>query len=148
MTPQQQTVVDEARRWIGTPYVHQSSVFGAGTDCLGLLRGIWRAVYGQEPEAIPAYTLDWAEPQGEERLWAAALRHLVAKRLEDEAHGDVLLFRMRSGSVAKHLGVTSDVGAHARFVHAYSKYGVLESALSQPWRRRVVARFAFPEEIN
>lgn len=147
MTPHQQAIVSEARRWIGTPYVHQSSVFGAGADCLGLLRGIWRALYGVEPEVVPAYSMDWSEPQGEERLWDAALRHLILKDRSDEAVGDVLLFRMRAGSVAKHLGVASEVGEHGRFVHAYSRYGVLESALSLPWRRKVVARFSFPQEV-
>ncbi|RDD95564.1 peptidase, partial [Paracoccus pantotrophus] len=28
-------VVQAARGWIGTPYVHQGSAKGAGTDCLG-----------------------------------------------------------------------------------------------------------------
>ena len=65
-----------ARRWIGTPYLHQASVEGAGTDCLGLLRGIWREIHGQEPEPVPAYTPDWSEPAREERLWAAARRLL------------------------------------------------------------------------
>ena len=36
-------VVAEARMWIGTPYVHQASALGAGCDCLGLVRGVWRA---------------------------------------------------------------------------------------------------------
>ena len=35
-------VVAIARAWIGTPYEHQASCLGAGTDCLGLLLGIWR----------------------------------------------------------------------------------------------------------
>lgn len=32
-------IIDAARDWIGTPYVHQASAKGAGCDCLGLLRG-------------------------------------------------------------------------------------------------------------
>ena len=32
-------IVAAARTWIGTPYEHQASCRGAGTDCLGLLRG-------------------------------------------------------------------------------------------------------------
>ena len=60
--------------------------------------------------------------------------------------GDVILFRMRDGAVAKHLGICTRAGRDARFVHAYSGHGVVESALSLPWRRRIVARFAFPEE--
>lgn len=53
-----------ARGWIGTPYRHQASSKAAGADCLGLLRGVWREIYGDEPEAVPAYTPDWSEPQG------------------------------------------------------------------------------------
>lgn len=139
-------IVTEARRWLGTPYCHQASARGAGTDCLGLVRGIWRARFGAEPEIAPPYSRDWSEPQGEERLWQAALRHLRAKPRAEAALGDVVLFRMRNGSVAKHLGIQSALGPAPRFIHAYSGRGVVESALSAPWRRRLVARFAFPEK--
>ncbi|WP_152541132.1 NlpC/P60 family protein [Sulfitobacter noctilucae] len=138
-------IVRAARQWIGTPYVHQSSALGAGCDCLGLLRGIWRERFGAEPEVIPAYTMDWSEPQGDERLWAAAGRHLSAKPRVEAAVGDVLLFRMRGQSVAKHLGVQSAVGAAPSFIHAYTGHGVVESPLSLPWQRRIVARFEFPQ---
>ncbi|WP_151720383.1 NlpC/P60 family protein [Gemmobacter serpentinus] len=137
-------IVAEARGWIGTPYLHQCSVKGAGTDCLGLLRGVWRAVIGAEPEVVPPYTQDWAEPSGAEVLLAAALRHLTEKAVQDEAAGDVLLFRMRDGAIAKHLGLQGGIGAVATFIHAYTGHGVIESPLSAPWRRRIVARFAFP----
>jgi NlpC/P60 family putative phage cell wall peptidase len=137
-------VVTEARSWIGTPYVHQASVKGAGTDCLGLLRGVWRAVIGPEPMVVPAYTSDWDEAAASEVLTAAA-ECLRRKPLADVAVGDVLLFRMRDDFVAKHLGIQSRVGADAAFVHAYSRHAVVESPLSVPWARRVVARFAFPE---
>ena len=43
-----ETVVRAARGWIGTPYHHQASVKGVGTDCLGLVRGVWRELYGCE----------------------------------------------------------------------------------------------------
>ena len=140
--------VDAARGWIGTPYVHQNAVKGAGCDCLGLLRGVWREVFGREPEFVPAYSMDWSEPQGEERLWEAALRHLHPKALGDEASGDVLLFRMRDGAVSKHLGLAGTLGPDASFIHAYSRHGVVESSLSLPWRRRIVARFELPKEFN
>lgn len=139
------SAIAEARLWIGTPYLHQASARGAGTDCLGLLRGIWRAMYGDEPEAVPAYTADWAEPSREEALHDAALRWLRPKPLHPSALGDVLLFRMREGSIAKHLGLQSEIGAHPRFIHSYTGHGVIESSLSLPWQRRIVARFAFPE---
>lgn len=140
-------VVMAARGWIGTPYVHQASCRGAGCDCLGLLRGVWREVLGAEPEVVPGYTPDWSEPTGEERLWAAALRHLRPKALAFPEVGDVLLFRMREGGVAKHLGIQAEIGPVASFIHAYGGHGVVESALTPPWARRIVARFAFPERM-
>ncbi|PJE26970.1 putative phage cell wall peptidase, NlpC/P60 family [Pseudooceanicola antarcticus] len=139
-------VVQAARGWIGTPYLHQASLKGAGTDCLGLLRGVWREVLGQEPAAVPAYTPDWSEPQRQERLWSAARRHLLPREGAPQP-GDVLLFRMRAGAVAKHLGILAQGGAYPTFIHAYSGHAVLESPLSQPWRRRIVASFAFPDEV-
>jgi NlpC/P60 family putative phage cell wall peptidase len=143
VTPLQAAVVAEARAWIGTPYVHQASCRGAGTDCLGLLRGVWRVVVGAEPEPIPAYTPDWGEAGGREVLLSAALR--VMQPAHVPAPGDVLLFRMRDSSIAKHLGVAVGIGPKATFIHAYTGHGVVESPLSGPWARRVVARFQFPE---
>lgn len=136
-------VVQEARRWIGTPYRHQAAQLGSGCDCLGLVRGVWRTLYGSEPETPPPYTPDWSEPQGEERLWDAALRHL--EPADQAGVGDVVLFRLRNGAVAKHLGIQSMVGQAPRLIHAYSGRGVVESPLSPPWARRIVARFRFPD---
>ena len=140
-------VVAEARLWIGTPYLHQASVRGAGTDCLGLIRGVWRAVLGAEPEAVPAYTADWSEPSRREDLLEAGGRWLRAKPVARMVPGDVLLFRMRDGSVAKHLGILSAPAPQAAFVHAYTGHGVVESPLSDPWVRRIAACFAFPDGV-
>lgn len=134
-------IVTVARGWIGTPYRHQASTKGAGTDCLGLLRGVWRALYGAEPEPIPAYSGDWDEVSKTDVLRAAAERHLVMRAGGVPLAGDVVLFRMRRGAVAKHLGICSGPD---HFVHAYSGHGVVESPLSLPWRRRIDAVFAFP----
>jgi len=136
-------IADLARGWIGTPYVHQASAKGAGTDCLGLLRGIWREVYGAEPMAIPPYSMDWSEAGGREELRAAADDLLIPKVLTDAAAGDVLLFRMRAGAVAKHLGIQGRV-QNPSFIHAYFGHAVVESALTDPWQRKIVARYRFP----
>jgi NlpC/P60 family putative phage cell wall peptidase len=135
-----------ARAWIGTPYRHQASRQFAGTDCLGLLRGVWRGLFGAEPEVVPPYTQDWAEPQGEEALLKAALRHLRPSTAA-LAPGDVLLFRMRAGAIAKHIGICGSSGAAPTFIHAYSGHSVTESALSAPWQRKIAARFVFPEGV-
>ena len=137
-------VVAEARLWLGTPYRHQASLRGAGTDCLGLLRGVWRQIYGQEPEVVPPYTSDWSEPSGQEDMIAAARRWLVEKPLTRDDDGDVLIFRMRPGAVAKHVAIAAHQSKQPTIIHAYSGYAVVETALSAPWARRVAARFEFP----
>lgn len=144
MSVRRDQIVALARSWIGTPYRHQGSAKGAGSDCLGLIRGVWRDLHGLEPEDVPAYSLDWSEPQRDEALWRAARRHMVEKPAVRMVPGDVLLFRMRDGSVAKHMGILARGGAESSFIHAYSRHGVVESALSAPWFRRVVAVFEFP----
>jgi NlpC/P60 family putative phage cell wall peptidase len=140
-------IAERTRAWIGTPYRHQASCKGVGTDCLGLLRGVWRETYGTEPELVPAYTADWSEPQREERLLDAARKHLNEKPIVDMASGDVILFRMRRRSVAKHLAIIGrcETGQTTSFIHAYSGHGVVENALSEPWRRRIAACFSFPK---
>ena len=135
-------IVQAARDWIGTPYVHQASVKGAGTDCLGLVRGIWREFHGTEPETLPAYTPDWGEVGQVEILLGGAGRLL--RPAPDEEPGDVLVFRMRAGAIAKHMGILAQTGKQASFVHAYDRHGVVESPLSAPWRARIAGRFRFP----
>jgi len=133
----------EARRWLGTPFCHRASVRGAGADCLGLVRGVWRALDDREPGVPPPYAPDWAETAGDERLQQALARHLFRRPAEAARAGDVLLFRIREAGPAKHLGILSRAAPGA-FIHAYPRHGVVETALSAPWARRAVAAFAFP----
>ena len=134
-------IVRAARGWIGTPYVHQASCKGAGCDCLGLIRGVWRELIGAEPEKPPAYTPWWAEDEGEETMLAAARRHLRPLARRQLRPGDVVLFRYRRGLPAKHAAIAT--GACA-MIHAQEGAGVVEAPLSPWWNRRIAGVFAFP----
>lgn len=136
-----QVILAEARDWIGTPYQHQASAKHAGCDCLGLVRGVWRALYGQEPEAAPPYTPDWAERAGAETLLAAARRHLVEIKISEARPGDVLLFRMDGAAPAKHAAILDDGGC---IIHAYWARAVVCSRFAPWWRARLAAAFSFP----
>lgn len=132
--------MDAARAWIGTPYRHQASVIGAGCDCLGLIRGVWRTLYGDEPMGMPAYRADLRDEAHAGTLLEAAERFLV--RADDELRaGQVALFQLRRAMAPKHCGV---MVAADRFVHAQEGLGVVEAALSEGWRRRMAGRFEFP----
>jgi NlpC/P60 family putative phage cell wall peptidase len=140
--PASAAIVAEALSWVGTPYRHQGSRKGVGCDCLGLICGVWRAVYGEEPERPGAYAPDWAEAGGEDLFLAAARRHCREKEIGGPTPGDLLLFRWRPHLPAKHAGILVDPD---RFVHAYQGHSVLVSALVPQWRRRIAAVFGFPD---
>ena len=140
-----EAIVNLAREWIGTPYMHQHSTKGAGTDCLGLLRGLWRESIGQEPEGTPMYTADWSEANGEERLWEAAQRHLIPVPINPHLPGQIVLFRIFRSAVAKHIAITCQgKGDVPTIIHAYSGKGVVETPLTPAWQARIVAQFRFP----
>lgn len=135
-------ILRPARDWLGTPYQHQASLKGIGTDCLGLLRGVWRTHFGDEPEKPPPYTPDWAEALGEETLMQAANRSLKEIPISEAREGDVLLFRMGLGCPAKHCAIISRPG---RIIHAYWGHSVVETRLVPWWRRRIAAAYQFPD---
>ena len=134
-------ILSIAKDWIDTPYQHQASVKGAGCDCLGLIRGIWREVYGAEPMTMPAYTPDWAESLGQETLLEAAQQALQPIAKEDAQPGDVLLFRMAANVPCKHIAILS---APDRIIHAYWGRAVVESFFVPYWTRRHAFSFTFP----
>lgn len=134
-------IIDAARRWVDTPYVHQASTHGAGCDCLGLIRGVWRDLYGFEPETPPAYTPDWNERRGDEPLLCAARRNLVERGDKNFEPGDVLIFRVDPQGPAKHCGIASTPD---QFIHAYAGRAVVETYLNRWWRARLAGVFTFP----
>ena len=145
MTSLRQRIVDAAMQWRGTPYCHQASQKGAGCDCLGLVRGVWREVFGEEPETPPPYTPDWAEMMGEETLLTAARNYLVEIPVSNAVAGDVLLFRMGLGTPAKHAAIVTGPDS---IIHAYWGKQVCETRLVPWWRRRIAGAFSFPNVFD
>ena len=146
-------VVTIARSWIGTPYVHQASVKGAGCDCLGLLRGVWRELHGEDAETPPPYSPDWAEAHSEETLRDALARHLREINVKDIAPGDIALFRMVARGPAKHCGIIGSATASLlerrigekngalTLIHARQNKRVSEEAFTAAWRRKLAFVF-------
>jgi len=138
-------IIKATRRWLGTPYHDQASVRGVGCDCLGLIRGVWRDVVGDEPQnktgPVPPYSRDWGEVGPVEVLAEAARAAMPELDVSEARTGDVILFRMRTGAIAKHCGILSP---RDHFIHAYERSGVIEEVLTPAWQRRIVYAFRFP----
>lgn len=132
-------VVRAARAFLGTPYRHQAARIGAGCDCLGLIRGVWQALYGEAME-VPAYGADWRRQDEGIDLLTAASERLVAVEGKPVA-GQVALFRLRADLRPRHCGI---VISPTRFIHAQEQLGVVEASFSPNWQRRLAGLFTFP----
>ncbi len=141
-------VIATTRSWLGTPYHDQASLRGVGCDCLGLARGVWREVVGDEPFPIPHYSRDWGETGPREVLAEGARAMMPEIAVSDAGPGALILFRMGRSTaptraIAKHVGILTGPD---RFIHAYERLGVVEEVLSPTWRRRIAFAFLFPSD--
>ena len=128
----------------GNDFVILSVSDGAPGMDGGLVRGVWRALYGAEPEEPGPYQPGWVEPPGEERLRDAGRRHLREIALTECQAGDVLMFRWRDHLPAKHIGIAT---SKTTMIHAHEGAVVAEIALA-PWRSRLCYAFRFPDLPN
>ena len=133
-------IIAEAASWLGTPYHHRASLKGVGCDCLGLVRGIYRALYGPEPREVPAYP-QYNDGSESERLIAGLEEHLLLT-LPPGKPGDVLVFRLRAGFPARHCAVLVEPKC---FIHAVSGRSVSLVALFEWWVKRIAGVFGFPQ---
>ena len=137
----------EALKWLGTPYRHQASLCQVGCDCLGLLRGVWRAVCATPLEPLPPYSRHIRPNAQERRLEEAANRYLIrlgrASLSEPLEPGTVLLFCMYGHSSPTHCAIGLGEGD---MIHAQERHGVVQVPLSARWRRRIHSLYLFPEK--
>ena len=137
--PTGEDVISLAQAWAGTPYRHQGSLKSIGCDCLGLVRGVWRELYGGEPEMLRPYSIDWAESARNDSLLEAARRHFLVET--ELVPGTLMLFRWKPDVPAKHCGIYL---GEDRFLHAYERHAVMASPLVPQWRRKIAGLFRFP----
>jgi NlpC/P60 family putative phage cell wall peptidase len=139
-------ILAEARSWIGTPYLHQSSLKGVGCDCLGLALGVYATLVGPPEEAPPPYGPSWVEASGPRDLLLEAARRRLVERVDGLWRaGDVLAFRYRPDAPAKHLAIAAGLDA---MIHACDGAAVAETAIGRWWRRRIAGVFSFPGVVD
>ena len=127
-------IVQEARKWVGTPFVHLGRRRGLGIDCAGLVLCIARDL--GLADWLEAYSTYSRQPVGDEVLRACRERLQEKQRIEP---GDVIVFR--NPRSACHAAIASDKG----IIHAHAGIGrVVETALDAKWRKRIAGIFSLP----
>lgn len=109
-------LVNEARTWLGVPYVY-GGTSRDGADCSGFLVQVYKA----------AADISLPRTTSEQQTFCAPLKP------SDIAVGDILFFTSKnSGSKVAHVGMY--VGGN-RMIHASSSRGVVEDDITLPYYR-------------
>lgn len=133
-----ETVVAEARGWIGTRWVHQGRS-AHGIDCVGLVVLVCRAltIWDYDVAGYPR------EPDGTFLSHFHRAGGIRIPLLTAEA-GDLMLFR--DAVYACHVGFVGCVGLAQTVIHAHAtRRKVLEEPLVGEWRSSWVAAFRLPD---
>jgi cell wall-associated NlpC family hydrolase len=126
-TLRRRDIVTEARKWIGTPYLHQGRG-RKGIDCVGLLIEV-AAGMGHPVDAPSAYS---SMPQGwqllkpcDAQLWKPERQH--ALRI-----GDLAVFWGWNKAEPQHFAFIGENGSQLTIIHSFSKY---KTVVEQSWNR-------------
>jgi cell wall-associated NlpC family hydrolase len=120
-------IVDEAREWIGTPYVHQQARKQMAADCIGLVRGIGRDLDVFDfDENNPEHRRFLAYPMGGiPKLLVEALNKYFIRVRWTPQYGDIVLFSIDNRTT--HVGIISDP-SKGTVVHALARNGKVVEA--------------------
>lgn len=143
-------VVEEARSWIGTPFMHQHRHKHVGCDCIGLVRGVYRELgLTMCPTKISAAAGRFSDgyPRMPDGVAFEAYMNHFADRIQLAAMrpGDVIL--LRYDTHPQHAAILGDYKyGGLSMIHAMSvpKLGVREHRIDNTWRRRIVAAYSIP----
>ena len=130
-------VVEIAREYIGTPYIHQARVKGHGIDCAGLLicvakeLGVCPADYDSNEYA---WLTDGAQLISELEKWCSRIAN---GQLEP---GDIAVFDVIGSP--QHAAFIGDHPTGLSMIHAYPVAGeVIEHRFDERWKGRLLSRW-------
>jgi cell wall-associated NlpC family hydrolase len=136
--PRRLAVIEEARRWLRTPYHHMGRVRGAGTDCLMLLVEVYQSAKVVPHIDVPFYPPDWNLHRDAERYLLGVMRY-AREIAEPPQPGDIAVFKF--GRCFAHGAI---VVCWPRLIHAWWNAGVVYSDAYQPPLRGRPVRFFDP----
>lgn len=106
LPPPLPAMLDEARRWSGTPHKNRMAKPGVGIDCLHLLREMAVAAKWLPPFAFPYYDPAWGfgrQVNVIERILVLCCHSRLLKQGEPLQDGDVMIWAV--GRQSNHCGI-------------------------------------------
>lgn len=119
-------MVEEAEKWLGTPYGYGRSERGVATDCSGMVLEVYKAVKGVNLPRNSKAQAEFCAP-------------VAADAMQP---GDLVFFALGRDSLrVSHVGIMKD---HDSFIHASSSKGVIVSSMNLPYWRKAFVMFGRP----
>jgi NlpC/P60 family putative phage cell wall peptidase len=142
---QAETIVAQARTWLGTPFHHQARLKNVGCDCLGLVVGVVDELGLKDKNGQKLASYDEIayskEPDG--AYLTQKLTDLLEEVQEPQA-GDLALFSVRDNP--QHLAILTDYEGSLGMIHAYAPARrVVEHRLDDDWNSRLVKVFRWQQ---
>lgn len=148
---QRQSVVAEARRWIGTPYHHRAALLGVGVDCARLLLEAFAGAGLIDYFEPDTYSSDWHLHRGEERYLQTIERYATQINIDESPiqsrmetffaePGDLLMWQV--GRTFSHSAIVTE---WPFIIHAYLPSSIVEevSVLHTPMAERPVKLYSY-----
>lgn len=129
-------ILERAREYLGTPFLHEGRCKGVGVDCAGLAICVAREL------GLSSFDIKGYSRQPNPIEFRRHLREqMVEKAFAEAAPGDVVSFAFVK---EQHIGIVSALEPFT-LIHAWESAGqVVEHVVDRIWRARVRGCFAFP----
>ena len=139
-----QDVIDEARTWLGTRFLHQQAVKGHGCDCIGLIRGVAQAKGLVIDEDIWRRFRNYGRVPNPAHMIEALRAHLVPVDREQIQLADILYLEWRR-ELPTHLAFVGEFQGRRTLIHALAEAGhVVEHGFVDPWPERLNSAWRLP----
>lgn len=137
-------IIECARTWVGTPYVHHGRRKGKSCDCVGLIVGVGGDI------GLDLYSrLDYSDHPRAEKLLketGAVLEEQVDRDpMVQLVAGEVVAMCVGVASYPQHLAIIGEHDGRPTLIHAFNKNEkVVEHGLTNWWRKRIVRVYRYP----
>ncbi len=121
---ERQSVVDEAKAWLGTPYHSEARLKGVGCDCGQFLIGVLENTGFLPHLEIPHYPVDIACHCAVPRYLMKIEEYCNKVDSDNRQAGDILVYKFKGSKVPHHAGFVVD---SEYLIHSYTRQGVVLS---------------------